>query len=456
MPRTLNISWSSVALDSGSPEERAGFGIIKLATAESILTEGFDHHVNTPREGPLVSGYHLAEWLAWNWWRMRWEWWHAANATDEVVCGWDFAHRMSTIGEGYEWPNIAIASDGFQTALVSDPSYDDQEISFRYSGAPLALISATALEAAVDRFVSCILERMDGDGLRGTNLHRLWNELEIERREQDTALFRRLEARLGYDPDEADQSQSNHGWLTDAEQLGRDALEELAADASYRGARTDMMSADQITEMAGSCGFDAAPEDSVKLSPSATNHVEWGEVEAWRIGEDYARRLHLQEKMDAEKPISNERLADLAGVTKDAISTVTRAGKMSFAFDRNGSGARMVLGSTWQTGRRFALARIIGDRLSGWTDKMFPATQSYSYRQKAQRSFAAELLSPFKAVNDMLGTDDSADRQNEIAKHYNVSYRAIESMLVNKGRIRREDASGIVHQQFLVATQSDA
>ena len=455
MQRRLDLSLSPVTLDSGSPEERAGFGIIKLATDAGILTEGFDEHLRAPREGPLVSGYHLAEWLAWNWWRLRWEWWHNSDATDELVADWDFAHRMSTVGEGYEWPNITIASDGFQTALVSEPSRDYREVSFRYFGAPVTLIAANDLEAAVDRFVSCIVARMEGEGLRGTNLHHLWEELNIERQEPETASFHRLEARLGYDPDEAGQLQLNGGWRADAARLGGDALEELAADAAYVGAPTDMMSADKITGMANSCGFAAtSQEESFLLSPSERD-PEWGGVQAWRIGEEYARRLHRQEKLDKGSPVSNKRLAELAGVTENAILHSDCIGGISFFLDRNDSGGRMVLGSKWETGRRFALARIIGDRLFAWTDKMSPATRSYTYRQKAQRSFAAEFLSPFEAVNDMLGKDDSEERQDEIAAHYKVSSIAIKTMLVNKGRISRDEATGIVHRPPLAVTQPE-
>jgi len=456
MQGRINLSLSPATLDSGSPEERAGFGRIRLVTDEYTLTEGFDAHTGVPQEGPLVSGYHLAEWLAWNWWRLRWEWWHHSDATDEVIDDWDFAHRMSTVGEGYEWPNIAIASDGFQTALVSEPSRDYREVSFRYFGAPWTLISANDMEAAVDRFVSSIVERMDGEGLRGTNLHHLWDELMIERQEPETASFRRLEARLGYDPDEADQLQFSNGWRADAARLGGDALEELAAEAAYLGAPTDMMSADQIADMANSSGFDSAmKEDTVVLSPPEKN-PEWGGVEAWRIGEGYARRLHLQEKIDKGSAISNKRLAELAGVTENAIlHSDGTTGALSFYLERNNSDARMVLGSKWVTGRRFALARIIGDRLFAWADKMFPATRSYTYRQKAQRSFAAELLSPFEAVSDMLGNDDSDERQEEIAAHYQVSSMAIKTMLVNKGRISRDEASGIVDRPHFALAQPE-
>ena len=438
----LDISLSPAdSLDIGSPEERAGFGTIKIETDDALLTEGIDQHIGKHREGPLVSGYHLAEWLAWNWWRLRWEWWHPRNASEDVIDDWDFAHRLSTIGEGYEWPNMTVASDGFQSAIITEPSID--HASFRYSGAPMTLISANVMEAAVDRFVSDIVALMDKKELRETNLHRLWSELQIERQDPETASLRRLEARLGYDPDEADHL--GEEWRDDAARLGGDSLEELAADAAYLCKPNDMMSASCITEMADSCGFEASGQDSIV--PWERSQEEWGIWEAWRIGESYARRLRMEERIDVVDPVSNGRLAELAGVSKKAISRSDCIGDISFFLNRDlGTSARMVFRSKWENGRRFALARIIGDRLFAWTDKMFPATRSFTYRQKAQRAFAAEFLSPFEGVRDMLGTDDSEDRQNEIAEHYQVWSITIKTILMNKGIISRDDSSGIVHR----------
>ena len=190
------------------------------------------------------------------------------------------------------WPNLIIASDGYQTALVSDRS-QERRATFRYFGASTTLIPAKTLEAAIDSFLSDILGRLDSDGIHRTNLHCLWNEVTTERQEPETAFLRRMEARLGCDPDELDQLELSRRWLGDAGRLGKDALEELAADAAYSGAHTDVMSADHITEIAHSLGFDAGREDAVELEPCETGV-------AWQIGEDYARRLQIQEGFDAK------------------------------------------------------------------------------------------------------------------------------------------------------------
>ena len=55
-------------------------------------------------------------------------------------------------------------------------------------------------------------------------------------------------------------------------------------------------------------------------------------------------------------------------------------------------------------------------------------------------AFAAELSSPFEAVNEMLGNDDSDEKQADVAQHYQVSPMTIRTLLVNKRRISLQDA----------------
>ena len=99
-----------------------------------------------------------------------------------------------------------------------------------------------------------------------------------------------------------------------------------------------------------------------------------------------------------------------------------------------------MLRSKWHTGRRFELARIIGDRvLNSGTGRLFPATRAYTYRQKAQRLFAAEFLSPFDAVDEELSGDYSLESQQDVAQKFEVSDYTIQTLLVNHRRIDHDE-----------------
>lgn len=427
----LTLSVVPETLDLGSEEERATFGAFVLEANGWRLTEGVGVDENELRPGPYVSGYHVAQWLAWNWWRLRWE----SRPVGEAGREWDFAHRLSSIGEGYVWPNVEISSDGFRSRLTSAPTVEPEAALFRYFGAPRTeVVSADVLDQSMDRFIGSVLERLNERNVRDTNLHRLWHDLKLTQEDEALSRFRRFEARLGHDPDEIDENEILTS-LADAMRLGQDALEELAAHP-WHG--TGVPSAAEVAEASRRHGFDSRPQDAVRLH-SRDGIPAWGACAAWKVGVTAARALRSQESLNGD-PLENPRLADLAGTMHAAIDAHDQPTKsISFTFDDGNGSSRLALRSRWETGRRFDLARLVGDRLCvDGEEPLLPATQSYTYRQKVQRAFAAELLCPFEAVDAFLGGDLSEEHCNDAAERFKVSPLTIRTLLVNNGRIERD------------------
>ncbi len=444
MPAGLEIALSPERLDEGASEEQAAFGLFTIRTAQASLTEGFDFYVNGYRQGPLVSGYYAAEWFAWNWWRLRWEPRSAAS-------NWALAHRMTSIGEGYVWPNIAIFSDGVRTALISNPSIRPDAKPFRYVGSLPVVVPSTLFEAAVDAFLRQIIGRLREQHVDETNLDRLWRDVLAERADPHIAKRRRLEALLGRDPDSIEDDAVER-LIADTSKLGEAAVEEIAADRAQAGTTGGAMPTAEIFEhLARDSGYDASLRDRVRLSQERQPRCG-ADVPAWRMGIEAARALRLEQRL-GEGPISNRTLAQLAGAMTAAITDRGTDGPdFSFTFDSSHIKSRIVLRSKWKVGRRFDLARLIGDELIG--DELIvnggalhPATRAFTYRQKVQRSFAAELLSPFEAVDDMLAGDYSQERQQDVSEHFEVSPMTINTLLKNHRLLERDDSE----QDFDVA-----
>jgi hypothetical protein len=430
VPAKLDIALAPERLDEGSPEESACFGLFTMRADSLSLTEGFDAFINGYRPGPLVSGYHVAEWFAWNWWRLRWE--PRAASRD-----WWRAHKMSSIGAGYVWPNLTIFSDGLRTALISDPSSRPDAKPFRYVGAIPRVVPSSLFEEAVDAFIPQILGRLPDAGIGETNLDRVWRDVLEERSNPDTALRRKFEALLGCDADEADEAEVER-LIADAEALGEGAMNEVAADYPHGG---ELLTADALRDIASHHGFDTSPRDVVRLAPRTAPRRS-ADVPAWRLGGAAARALREQQNLGFG-PIGNDTLGRLSGVQAQMLTERSSGPSISFALDTGGATGRVVLRSKWETGRRFDLARLLGDRIVGSSGgKLFPATRAYTYRQKMQRSFAAELLAPFQALDDMLAGDYSAENQQDAADHFNVSELTIRTLLVNHRRLEREDLDG--------------
>ena len=430
MPRSwlINPDWES--LEAGSPEERAGFAALGICVHESWLTEGLDKLLQSVRRAPLLSSYHLAEWFAWNWWRLRWE-------PRKASLEWGLSHRLASIGGGYIWPNIEIASDGQFVAIVSRSTPERASMPFRYINESSSLIPASDFEAEVDNFIDQVLQRLEDRQVFKSNLKTVWKGVLEERRVPETAHRRKLEALLGEDPDELDEASLN-GLIQDAGQVGLAAMEEIAAN---RGLGQKITNAAQLMEIGRKQGFDARPTAGVSLSDEITAQFS-APLVAWQLGTNAARALRAQERLEG-KPIGNERLASLFGTEVKALeSTPSQIPEIdiSFSLAEPLSNGHVVLRSKWPSGRRFELARLLGDRLISAIDEpVRPATRAYTFRQKMQRAFAAELLSPFHEVEAMLDGDYSMENQQDVAHHFKVSDWTIRTLLANHHRIDRDE-----------------
>jgi len=430
MPVNWEIKAEWEPLDIGTPEERACFAALAIYAHDICLTEGKDLLANRLRQAPLLSAYHLAEWIAWNWWRLRWE--PRSSAED-----WGFAHQIATIGGGYIWPNLTIFSDGQRIALIAKPTEERPKTPFRYIADRAVIVSSGEFEAGIDLFINQVLERLDSAAVYDTNLETIWRGVGGERRTPELSRMRRLEALLGKDPDEADP-RTIEQLEADAKRLGASATEEMAAEYAQS---QKMFFADDLAKIANKSGYDTSPRDAVRLARGA-GLPRIGEVAAWQLGARFAKALREQERLEG-KPISDDRLASMVGVENAALRNSRGSKDICFALDENANQGRVVLRSKWHEGRRFELARILGDRLvEAGSRNLFPATRAYTYRQKMQRSFAAEFLSPFEAIDEMLVGDYSVENQMDVAKHFDVSVLTIRTLLVNHGRLQREELEG--------------
>lgn len=431
MSRPLRIHADWERLNEGGTEERSCFAAVGILANNIWLTEGRDALANRLRQAPLLSAYHLAEWLAFHWWRLRWEP-RPRTATME----WRLAHKMSNIGGGYVWPNITIFSDGERTALIARPSKEKPDAPFRYIANTAAIMPSSDFESEIDSFMEQVLGRLESEGVKETNLSKLWAEICAERKDSGLSQIRKLEALMGCDPEEVEGSLVSR-LISDAKILSISGIEELAADYAHLSGH-HLPSATELADIANKVGFCTHPKDRVNLARNAEQ--QHSQIPAWSIGADTARALREQEKLGAEH-ISDKLLAQMLAVDQNSLHQHAEPppSDVSFLLEHPGDESRIVLRQKWQTGRRFELARLLGEHLMSTGKGFLPATRAYTYRQKAQRSFAAELLSPFGAIMEMLQGDYANENLGDVAERFQVSELTIRTQLVNHGILERED-----------------
>ena len=431
MTANLEIACHWERLDEGPDEERVSFGLLKISLGDLLFTEGQDGFIECLRPGPLVSGYHLAEWMAWNWWRLTRE-----PRPDAPGADWYPAHCLGTVGAGYLWPNITIYSDRERTALIARPTRPQGFSAFRYTASEAAMIPTRDFEAALDAFVGQVIGKLRAAGLAQTNLEHIWREVQEERADPQVAIQRELEAALGLEPDEGDAGQVQQ-LLSDAASLGRDAVIELSA--GHQPGRK-LPTAAELASLAARLGSATRPADMAQIT--GLDLGQKAKTPAWQQGYQAARALRAQAGL-AQQPLADKRLAELCAVSPTVLKSAEPA-PLAFGLDEapQASG-RIVLRSGYTTGRRFDLARLLGDRItSGLDERLLPATRARTFRQKRQRAFAAELLCPFDALTAVLSGDYSDQACEDAAQHFQVSPQTLRTLLVNHGFLDRDTLDG--------------
>ncbi len=401
-------------------EDEATLGEIAVAVGNALLTQAITA-TGERRRGPRASACRLAEWLAWHWWRLRWE--PSGNAHS---IGWHQAHDMACIGGGWLWPNITISSDGYRVVLHAKPSPPTQTEPLGYLNDMPAIVSGTMFEQGVDAFIERVLRRLADSALGDSQLSIMRRELQDDRQDAEASRYRKIEARLGCDPDAADPALIDQ-IIAAGDEFGLEAIEEVAADNAPMAA--------QLRETAQRSGIPANPKQG------ATGNVQmlWdrtGAYAPWRVGVAAAKDFRARERWGGE-PIDDKRLAELCGVSAGvaALRGGGKRGQMAFLM-RVRDDHRIVLRAAYGTGRRFELARLLGDRLLvAGDDRLRPATRAYTYRQKMQRAFAAEFLCPIESLKHEMDGDYSEEAVEAAARQFSVSPLLVQMQLANNGLV---------------------
>jgi len=380
------------------------------------------------KDAIVVSAYPLALWFTANWWRLRWEPGPLSNATGNVH-DWSMSHMLAAAGSGYAWPNLVFVSDGDNIQLDLKPDCESTG-PLRYIERLDTWVMAEAYETCVDQFVKQTLQKLDG-AFEGTQLQELWRILSAERANPATALHRQLEARLGYDPEEAPQALLNklttlmtdHGEqaIQELASLGHDQVEGNIADIEQRLAN---------------------PDEAIRLPFKNLGKVEQLITggRPWARGQEAARNLRKHLALDAG-PLSNRRFAELLEAPVRLLEDNDMKQSLSIGIGEVATNdrARVSLGKKRKDARRFMAARLVAEGLNGGEAGLWlPCTNAATARQKYQRAFAQEFLCPYQDLIDWMETTSPEEEiLQAAAEHFEVSPLLINTVMVNHGHIPR-------------------
>jgi hypothetical protein len=375
-----------------------------------------------------VSAYPLALWIASSWWRLRWE---SLPFRTKPDTSWRMAHEMPGAGHGYLWPLLTFASDGEVVEAICRPSNPLSAEPVRYVADFHEAIQARTFVKALDEFVGLVLARLDAVGLTGTDLCRLWDEVLAERADPSATLSRTLEAKLGFEPDEAPDALLSR-LMRLSEQAGTLAAEEIApACAGSEAAQT----LDSIEALASSSGTEAHFSPPPPLLSSTSN----GSVTPWQRGKYLAGEMRRAYHAGS-RPITDQELAEILAIPADVLQKgFAKDGRRPLGLGiRNGESGdlKLFFRKRNRPALRFEATRFLGDQISTPVqERWLPVTDTGTARQKTQRAFAIEFLCPITALDEYLHYDFSAEAVEEAGEYFGVSELAVRSHLANHGRI---------------------
>lgn len=416
--------WQSAG--AGPVEVRETSAFLTVRVGDTVVTKNEDVWSKTIRDSVLVSTYPLAMWLAASWWRLNWE--PLPKQGLRPAADWRMAHEMGAANHGYVWPHIVFASDNEVMQVWTTAPEPSHEQSVRYLAECSVSMPLHAFEAGVDGFVDAVVRRLVAVGRGGSDLAQLWELVQADRNDPEASRYRRIEAALGYDPDECSPELMDQALSFDRE-MGRTALAELAPLYGKFGSEQSLAALGELRDQQGLMGAPKVPKLDVKLSTAM--EPPW--VRAVAAARDLRQKVGIP-----EGKVRNGTLFDLLGLSAaDSAGDVGVQGRSGLGIPQPAGRIKFIPRKRHPVSRRFELSRFIADLVQAEDASQWLASTDLSTsRQKFQRAFAAEFLCPIDSLTGFLEGDYSESAIEDAADHFDVSERTVESLLANNGLIQ--------------------
>ncbi len=340
------------------------------------------------------------------------------------------AHETSAAGFGFLWPLVRFTSNGRFISISSRQSDETDAEPVTFLESSQGSITVEAFERAIDDFIGLVRDRLDCVDVDAPELTSLWDEITEERTDPELAFERRVEAMLGYDPDEVPQAVAAK-FLQQQQPAGKEAICEIAAGFSKR---RNFELFDKLIDAARQSGIEGSLDGirSDLHGDVAADPEEQPWTRGWRLASAVRRHLAV-----GDGPVSDRKLAGCLGLTTLEFDPTGPQGSpvsLGVRETTDDSRVRFAFCKKRETGRRFEAARFLGDWLTApETDSWLAAADTATYRQRMQRSFAAELLCPIESLRAWISHRDADPNDNETleeaGKEFNVSPLLVRSHL---------------------------
>ncbi|MCR4572636.1 MAG: hypothetical protein K5787_02625, partial [Lentisphaeria bacterium] len=141
-----------------------------MSVGGEVLTRNRNGWTRKVEDSVIVSTYPLAQWLAYNWWRLGNEFLPVSGGRPDY--DWRCAHELGAVDHGYVWPKVLFVSDGDYVNIWSGGIVMPmQSVSYLGRLASVQAVSVRQFQKEAASLINATLARLDG---MDTELSELW------------------------------------------------------------------------------------------------------------------------------------------------------------------------------------------------------------------------------------------------------------------------------------------
>lgn len=403
----------------------ASFAEVRLHVAGRNLTS-YDDYWESVAE-PIrhnflsVSTYPLALWAVGNWWRLT-----AESSVIDNDSSWKRAHNLDAAEYGYMLPPLTISESDGKTILLSQKAENYSPAKPHVFITELAeRISLGETEEMLKSLIHSTITQLHNHKLFDSELETNWREVLSEINDPDVALYRKVEAQLGYDPDEA-QVDLMKSFFDLHPLVGDEAWDELA------NARQQRALGEYIDFIRTSFSADTQSVSNVSEIRTLFSKLPMQQGSLHSLTRKLANILRTNLNLSPMDTVSDDCLSHLLGSDVEKIYRESRCSSpFGWAFHKGGNAYNIHLSEKYKYSQRFELCRFLLEFIRNNSPQNFIASKSRTFRQKLQRSFAAHFLCPVDGIRQFLNDDYSTNAIEEAARHFNAFSSVISNQLKN-------------------------
>lgn len=429
----FDIDWQILPEEEPAVSNTAG--LMKIHINGQNATENHDIFSRTIHEKAMLSAYPLALWLATSWWRVLYEAVPLPEKEGTQNTDWQMAHFMPAAGYGFVWPLVELSSDGTTMTLTLRPHIRAEYEPLRYLNSFTEYITVADFSKNINQFLRETVLRLDGMDIGETPLHEALKTLQQEQSDPVLRQRRVLEASFGYDAETLPENVLQRMALLE-NAMGTQAMRSLGAHFAY-AAPAEILRQLEIAEELSAVGIQGKTD-----IPPVQMRGEFARETPWEYGRRMAHAMRAALGLKTGHGVENNTLLSLFGITESAFkntSPIETDYSLATSVDASDT-IRINFKKMYEsTGRRFALARILGNKVCLEVFEPWSViTGAKSFIQRVQRAFAAEFLCPLAGIREYANNNFSEKHIENTAEFFSVSPTLVRSQLVNHGLLHKE------------------